>query len=75
MSNAFKLTAGQKKFLKAVAANQHASFHVRVTRPLFDAGLVFPRVGAIFPWLVGCNGQYAPDYAITEAGIAALEAA
>ncbi len=61
------LTAGQRKFLKAVANGDHATFHVRVTKPLFDAGIVFPRPGALFPWIVGCNSQTATDYYIVAA--------
>jgi len=68
-----KFTAGQIKFLTAVANGKSELFHVRVTDPLFYAGYVFPVPGAIFPWLRGCNGQSSGDYFLTEKGAALFE--
>jgi hypothetical protein len=69
-----KLTAGQRKFLETVAEGERGNFHVRVTKPVMEAGLVFPLPGALFPWLVRCNGQMASDYYLTPEGVAFLEA-
>jgi hypothetical protein len=63
-----KITNGQRKFLEAVACGERGTFHVSVTRPVMDAGFVFPKPGALFPFIVGCNGQLADDYYLTVEG-------
>lgn len=67
------LTTGQRKFLWAVRDGGSEIFHVSVTGPLFRDLHVFPRPGALFPWVHGCNGQQASDYYLTENGLALIE--
>lgn len=61
-------TPGQKKFLKAIINGDHIVCSQRVTQPLFDAMIIFPKPGAMFPWIQGCNGQMSSQYYLTEKG-------
>lgn len=63
-----KLTAGQRKFLKAVANGTGGIFHRRVVQPVVDAGLASPCRDNLFFWLVGCNGHSASEFYPLPAG-------
>lgn len=68
------LTAGQRKFLKALANGEHLISSPRVVDPMWkgEIKLVQPRPDALFPFIVGCNHQSTNDYVITDEGRAAI---
>lgn len=61
-----RITAGQRKALKAIAAGS-GTFHKLVGNALQRAGLAYPQP-VLSELLIGSNCRYAVNWVLTEAG-------